>query len=233
MIRVLLTITLCSLASVASATRANLFIDLYGINPDTNWTYTVRVLAGATLLDRPAEYLQRPQVADDSKRPYGRRIKLEDVFFAPAHETTLISIIARPQNQEDVELYFPLHILSEPQVRSGQNITLNSDTMRATSDVDDAIANGFPFYDRDRLVSIESGNLVAPLTAVREIVRSYKFGAVSWERIYSLFNENALKISQEPEVSREVINILHTYSESNTNEGFTQFYLLYFRKDDE
>lgn len=225
------TIFVMLLANTAIAERANLFINLYGVNPDTNWNYQVRIQSAATRLERQAEYLQRPEVASDERRSFGRRIKLENVFFDSEHPAILILISASPESgdKRGVEYFFPLHRF-EAVVADGANLTVNLDTMRAYSDKKDAVQNGYPFYEAGRRVSINAENLVAPLNATREIVRVLKPSPKGWQSIYSIYQENALLISQNDDVLREIINVLHDYSEINADEGFLNFYLVFLEK---
>ena len=224
---VLGTILVMICVSTAYAERANLFINLYGINPDTDWNYEIRIQSAATRLERQAEYLQRPDVASDERRSFGRRIKLENVFFDTEHPAILILISASPSSGE--KQGETLHLF-EAEVAAGANVTIKLDTMRAHSDKEDAIQNGFPFYHAGRRVSVDANNLVAPLNATREIVRVLEPGPKGWDSIYSVYQENALLISRNTNVLREIINVLHDYSENGANEGFLDFYLVFLEK---
>ena len=229
---VFLLIFICS-PSLAVAERANLFIQTYGLNPNSDWQFDVKIIAGADQLERPAEFTQQPTNFQLRPTRSGVQVRLSNVFFSDASSASLISLVAYQADQSGnrtIELFFPVHKI-DLRVTNGENLTFDTVTMTGATNSSLAARRSFPLKGSDgQNVSISNGNLVTALNAVREIAGRPDLNSTVWDEIFLAIQTNTSLIAQRNDVLRKIVDILNEYKEVNETDAFARFYLLFLRK---
>ncbi|UWQ59423.1 hypothetical protein K3722_04675 [Leisingera caerulea] len=219
--------------SLAVAERANLSIQTYGLNPDSDWRFDVKIIAGANQLERPAEYTQQPTNFQLRPTRSGVQVRLSNVFFPNASSASLISLVAYQADQSGkrtIELFFPVHKI-DVRVTNGANVTFDKVTMTGTTNSSLAARRSFPLKGSDgQSVRISNRNLVTALNAVREIARRPELNSTVWGEIFLAIQTNTSLIAQRNDVLRKIVDILNEYKEVNETDAFARFYLLFLRK---
>ena len=217
----------------AFAERANLLINLTGLNPDSDWFFDAKIIAGADRLDRPAELTQQPQNMRVNRLNSGVQVQMNDVYFDGTDAVSLISLVAYQQDPDGtrrIELYFPVHLF-EGRVANQRNITIDAINMRGTTNSSLAARQSFPFRNADdEPVTISDANLVAALNAVREIARRPDLNDTVWSEIFLSIQQNSSLIAQRNDVLRKIVDILNEYKEVNETDAFVRFYMVFLRK---
>ena len=228
----LILIFIC-LPGFSFAERANLSIQTYGLNPTSDWQFDVKIIAGADQLERPAEFTQQPTNFQLRPTRSGVQVRLSNVFFSDANSTSLISLVAYQVDQSGnrtIELFFPVHKM-DVSVTNGQNVTFDTVTMTGTTNSSLAARRSFPLKGSDgQSVSINNGNLVTALNAVREIARRPDLNGTVWNEIFLAIQTNTSLIAQRNDVLRKIVDILNEYKNVNETDAFARFYLLFLRK---